>query len=85
MGGRSLRFTGEQIYGCGAQGDSEDCEQMTGLVRSAKKKKTADDDEDEDWDAMDFTHDPSFFDDVGGSEPWKALYRNLTAPKPLWS
>ena len=56
---------------------------MTSLVRSATTK--ADDDEDDgdyddNWDGrgpVDFTRDPSFFGDVGGSDPWKTLYRNL--------
>ena len=71
MGGRSLRFTGEQIYGTGVQTDADD--ELSEQMRESVRLATIEHDDDDDYSPIILARNPEFFDDVGGLAPWEAL------------
>ena len=71
MGSRSLRFTGEQIYGTGVQTDADD--ELSEQMRESVRLATIEHDDDDDYSPIILARNPEFFDDVGGLAPWEAL------------
>lgn len=71
MGGRSLRFTGEVVYGFSCMGPGGSSTEHTQVKRSVRGK----------WKALvDGEGAADLFADVGGAEAWKKLHSKLHIP-----